>query len=562
MGGRARPGVRTRLLRPDAFRRTPTRASLEAVTAESLGGVTGVRPGHATVQDGRAGDAAVRDGHAGETAAAGGRAEGRAGGRAEANAGGTTVRHERPGENRASGGPGDAPADGPGAVTADAPVGDAVEVTADLPGTGAAGGSGGLPADRSGAAGGNPAPPGDGAAVLTAAPVTAAVSAAVSATVSATASATVAASVAEAAAVPSVTVPGPAPVPAAERLPVTAPFGVQVFGLAYRMLGTATEAEQVVHEARLLRQRAGVAGAGPRRLVRLVADLCLDRLAAARTRREEYVGSWLPEPVPYAENRLVPLETAAQRDSVSPAVLVLLERLSPAERLAYLLREVYGHSDADTARVLGIDEADARHLHHLARTEVGAPRRRPADSPEEAARIVGHFRSALIDGDAAGLEELLADDAMAWFDGGGKVGTARRPVIGGTKVARHLAGWAGDFGMADARTRIVPVNGEPAVLVHRAGALVCVIAPELAEGRIIGVRTVANPDKLAFAAARTGADGTADDATAAPRTGGAGTEARDVPDLPDATAATAGPDAGSGDAGDEARGATVPVCGR
>lgn len=284
-----------------------------------------------------------------------------------------------------------------------------------------------------------------------------------------------------------------------------------LFGLAYRMLGEATEAESVLREARPHRQPAEPVDATGDRLVRLVAGLCLSRLASVRARREEYAGSWLPEPVPYAETRLGPLETAGQRDTVSLGVLVLLERLSPAERLAFVLREAFGHSDAGTARVLGIGEADARHLHHRARAEVGPPRRRSADTPEEAVRIAGRFLTALTDGDVPGLAELLDDDAMAWFDGGGKVGTVRRPVIGGTKVARHLAGWAEDFGVVRAGTRITPVNGEPALLVHQAGALTCVIAPELVEGRITGVRTIANPDKLAFAAAHddpaTAADG-------------------------------------------------------
>ncbi|MFH8367707.1 sigma factor-like helix-turn-helix DNA-binding protein [Streptomyces sp. NPDC018031] len=277
-----------------------------------------------------------------------------------------------------------------------------------------------------------------------------------------------------------------------------------LLGLAYRMLGEAGEAERVVHEAHLRWQRAEAVDVPRAWLIRLVADLSVSRFAAARARREQYVGSWLPEPVRYAETRLGPLETAGQRESLSLGVLVLLERLAPAERLAFVLREAFGHSDAETARLLRIEEADVRHLHHRARAEVGAPRRRPANPPEEGARIVGRFLAAVVDGDAEGLEQLLTDDVMAWFDGGGKVGTPRRPAIGSAKVARHLIGWAAESGVARAATQISAVNGEPAVLVHESGVLTCVIAPELVPGRIVGVRTIANPDKLAFAAAQRG----------------------------------------------------------
>jgi RNA polymerase sigma factor (sigma-70 family) len=276
----------------------------------------------------------------------------------------------------------------------------------------------------------------------------------------------------------------------------------RLFGLAYRMLGEAGEAEDVVQDAYLRWERSEAVAVPGAWLTKVVANLCLNRLTSARARRERYVGSWLPEPVLAADTALGPLETVEQRDSLSLGMLVLLERLTPPQRLAFVLREAFGHSHREIADILQVDEAHARQLHHRARVQVGIPRKRFTATAEHGRKIVERFLAAAVDGDMAALEQLLADDVVAWFDGGGKVGMPRPPVTGRAAVARYLLGWVADPRAANMETAIGVVNGEPAVLVHEAGALSCVIAVELSDAGIVAVRTIANPDKLAFAASR------------------------------------------------------------
>ncbi|OKI09237.1 RNA polymerase subunit sigma-24 [Streptomyces sp. CB02923] len=280
----------------------------------------------------------------------------------------------------------------------------------------------------------------------------------------------------------------------------------RLFSLAYRMLGSASDAEDVVQDTYLRwsaadRSAVRIPAAW---LTKVMTNLCVNRLTSARARRELYVGPWLPEPVltRTAADRLGPMETAEQRESVSLALLTLMERLTPAERAAFVLREAFGHSHRDIAGVIGVEEAHARQLYRRARERLDRPRRRFDVDDARRREIVERFFAATLDGDLAGLERLLADDVTAWADGGGRVTAARRPVTGRAKVLRYLLGLGARPEAGRAGIEPAEVNGAPAVLVRVDRTLLAVVVPEVSEGRIVAVRTVMNPDKLAFAAAQ------------------------------------------------------------
>ncbi|KAB8198062.1 sigma-70 family RNA polymerase sigma factor [Nonomuraea phyllanthi] len=283
----------------------------------------------------------------------------------------------------------------------------------------------------------------------------------------------------------------------------------RLFGLAYRLLGSASEAEDMVQETYLRWSRRSSATAGPVEvpaawLTKVLTNLCLNQLDSARLRREAYVGPWLPEPVLTGDGALGPLETVEQRESVSMGVLVLLERLTPVERAVFVLREAFGHSHAEIGDLLGIDEAHSRQLHRRARAHVGEPRKRFESDREQHRRIVEVFMAATMEGDVATLERLLADDVTAWADGGGTSTAARRPVHGHAKVLRYLLGLGTRPEAARVSLEILETNGEPAVAIRDAdgGALYAVMVLDVEDGRVTATRTVISPVKLAFAAAQ------------------------------------------------------------
>jgi RNA polymerase sigma factor (sigma-70 family) len=217
----------------------------------------------------------------------------------------------------------------------------------------------------------------------------------------------------------------------------------RLFGIAYRMLGSATDAEDVLQDAWLRWEgvdRPGVADPAAF-LARTVTNLCLNALTSARARREVYVGPWLPEPVltGNAVGGSGPLDDALQRESISFALLALLERLSPAERAAYVLREAFAYSPREVAELIGTTEANARQLHSRARRHVVVPQSREVDAAHWR-ELITRFLVAARDGDLAGLEALLAADVVSRSDGGGIVSAARRPVLGRENVARFVAG--------------------------------------------------------------------------------------------------------------------------
>lgn len=269
----------------------------------------------------------------------------------------------------------------------------------------------------------------------------------------------------------------------------------KLFGLAYRLLGSADEAEDTVQDAFLRWDNADrTAITHPDAwLAKVVTNLCLTRLTAARATREEYVGPWLPEPVP--TDALGPLETAEQRDSVSLAVLVLLERLTPAERAVFVLREAFGYRHREIAEVMELSETNCRQLYRRATQHLSEHRRRFEPSREQRERLAGRFLAAAQEGDVRALEELLTDDVTSWADSGGHLPTARRPVTGRDEVARYLTGaWRKVPGALD--FTFTEVNGGTGILVAMEQTALAVVALEFDGERVAGVRIIANPAKL------------------------------------------------------------------
>ncbi|MEJ2889358.1 RNA polymerase sigma factor SigJ [Actinomycetospora sp. OC33-EN06] len=270
----------------------------------------------------------------------------------------------------------------------------------------------------------------------------------------------------------------------------------RLFGLAYRMLGSAHDAEDVVQDAWLRWAGHGETVDNPAAwLTTVVTRLCLNRLDSARARRETYVGPWLPEPILTTD----PSVALEERESVSLALLTTLERLTPPERAVYVLREAFGHSHAEVAAVLDVTEAGSRQLHTRARKHLAAVPTVTA-TPADVGPLLRRFVAAARDGDLAGLEELLAADVTVWSDGGGKVKAARRPIHGREAVARFLVGilgpdrWHGTGAAAE-------VNGAPAVLAFLDGRLNGVLAVE-GDEEVRTVRILRNPEKLTFLAAQ------------------------------------------------------------
>jgi RNA polymerase sigma factor (sigma-70 family) len=275
----------------------------------------------------------------------------------------------------------------------------------------------------------------------------------------------------------------------------------RLFGLAYRLLGEASEAEDVVQDAYLRWERSDGAVSPEAWLTKVVTNLCLDRLALARVQRERYVGTWLPEPVFTDGGTLGPQETVEQRESLSLGMLVLLERLTPPERAAFVLREAFGHSHREIAETLELDEVHVRQLYRRAREHLGAARRRFTPAPEQRRKLLERFLAATVDGDVPALERLLAKDVVAWADGGGKAPAARWPVVGREKVLRYLL--LGMAGHPRVTSVVGTVNGEPAIVLRLDGRLSTVAVPQFDGERIVTFHAITNPDKLAFAAKQT-----------------------------------------------------------
>jgi RNA polymerase sigma-70 factor (ECF subfamily) len=275
-----------------------------------------------------------------------------------------------------------------------------------------------------------------------------------------------------------------------------------LFAMAYHMLGSATEAEDIVQEA-YLRYRATPPESIRRLksfLMTVVHHLCLDHLKSAQVQREVYVGPWLPEPIITDEraSRRSPLRQITNRESISMAFLVLLESLSPLERAVFLLRQVFDYDYAEIAEITGRNEAACRKLFSRARKHIRENRPRFSTSPEDHAKMVDRFMEACMAGDMDGLMSLLAEDVTAWSDSGGKIqGAARRPIQGRDKVARAIMALMGHV-PEGTTVEVIEVNGLPALLMRIKGQIIGVITLEVEGDHIRAIRNVANPDKLAY----------------------------------------------------------------
>jgi RNA polymerase sigma-70 factor (TIGR02957 family) len=273
------------------------------------------------------------------------------------------------------------------------------------------------------------------------------------------------------------------------------------FGVAYRMLGSVSEAEDIVQEALLrlhLTLQEGERIESPRAyLSTVVTRLCIDQLRSARVQRESYFGEWLPEPLVDDERSGDPADHAELADSLSVAFLVVLESLSPEQRAAFLLREVFDEPYDRIAEIVGTTEQNARQLATRARRHVEERRPRFEASREQREALATQFFAAAEEGDLQGLEELLADDVVLHGDGGGKAPALGHAVHGRAKVARSLVAGLRAGRRFGFNIRRQDVNGQPGALVFDSdGKLVGVMSLDVAEGQIQGVSSIVNPDKL------------------------------------------------------------------
>jgi len=272
-----------------------------------------------------------------------------------------------------------------------------------------------------------------------------------------------------------------------------------MFSIAYRMLGSATEAEDIVQEA-YLRYQAVAPGAirSPKAfLSTIVTRLCLNQLGSARARRETYIGPWLPEPIlTETDERANPQHQAEMHDSISFAFLALLEELSPLERAVFLLREVFDYEYGEIAGILGKDAAACRQVYSRAKKHVAEHRPRFAAAPEAQRRLLSQFMQAVTAGDVQGLTRLLTDDIMMWADGGGKArGAATHPLRGREAVTQFMLGSIRLL-PAGAQVEMAAVNGELALVARADGQAVFVMSIVPAGEQVREIRVVGNPDKL------------------------------------------------------------------
>jgi RNA polymerase sigma-70 factor (ECF subfamily) len=273
-----------------------------------------------------------------------------------------------------------------------------------------------------------------------------------------------------------------------------------LFSIAYRILGSAADAEDVVQDAWFkwsADDRSRVSD--PRAyLARIVSNLSMERLRSARHQRETYVGPWLPEPILTQSDAA---DDVAAAESVSMAMLVVLETLTPLERAVFVLKEVFDFSYREIAEAVERSEAAVRQAAHRAREHVQARRPRFEADRLTKREATERFFAAVTGGDINELMQLLAPDVTLWTDGGGKVRQAMRPIVGAHNVVRWIAGAVGrpyeGVEIGSMTAELVEINGGPGILMSGAGRVIATITVDLdSDGRIATVHNVANPDKL------------------------------------------------------------------
>jgi RNA polymerase sigma-70 factor (ECF subfamily) len=274
-----------------------------------------------------------------------------------------------------------------------------------------------------------------------------------------------------------------------------APHRGRLLGLAYRMLGSRSDAEDIVRDAYLRFAGAQDVHNAEAFLVTVVTRLCLDRLKSARAQREVYVGPWLPEPVFDAEGLSADAATELA-DDLSFALLLALDRLSPLERAAFLLHDVFDTPFSEIAAMLDRAEAACRQLAARARRAVRDERPAPAARPDNHARLLQAFGEAVTSGDVARLAELLREDAVAITDGGGRKTAARNPIQGADKIARFFIGLAAKNAGHEIRVEPAMINGAIGALLYLDGELDHTMSMAISGEKIAAIYIVRNPDKL------------------------------------------------------------------
>ena len=275
-----------------------------------------------------------------------------------------------------------------------------------------------------------------------------------------------------------------------------------LFSIAYRMLGSASDAEDVLQDAWLRYSDVDPSTIrSPKALATtIVTRLCLDRLKSARANREEYIGPWLPEPV-LTSDVDSPATRLQRAESVTLAFLVLLEKLSPEERAVFLLKEIFEYGHSEVAEMLGMTIENSRQLLHRAKVCLAEPRPRLTGTPESRRAVAERFARAFSSGDGSELSALLAADVGVWSDGGGKASAARRPVLGRDRVLQFLLGLhrtaLETTKMRGVSLRIEDVNSEPALVIHLGARLESIFVFSIDGDTVSGIRVVRNPDKLA-----------------------------------------------------------------
>jgi RNA polymerase sigma-70 factor (ECF subfamily) len=270
-----------------------------------------------------------------------------------------------------------------------------------------------------------------------------------------------------------------------------------LFSIAYRMLGSVMEAEDIVQEAFLRWQGTSTTEVeNPKAfLSSVVTRLCIDHLRSAQVRRESYYGPWLPEPL-ITDPRESPAGALALDESLSMAFLRLLEALTPDERAVFLLREVFDYGYAEIGQIVGKSEAACRQLLARGRQHIANKRPRYDVTREEQQQVTSRFLEACATGDLNALMAVLGDTVTATADGGGVVSAATRTVTGADRVARYLLGLLAHMTQTGVEVRLMEVNGEPGVILYFEGKVFAVISLHIEDGRIQQINTVANPEKL------------------------------------------------------------------
>ena len=270
-----------------------------------------------------------------------------------------------------------------------------------------------------------------------------------------------------------------------------------LFSIAYRMLGSVADAEDILQETfiRWL-QASGDEIRSPKAfLITIITRLCINHLQSARVRREEYVGQWLPEPL-ITDEGSDPARLLQTDESLSIAFLVLLERLSPMERAVFILREIFDYEYAEIAAALGRSEASCRQILRRAKQHVRAERPRFRASEEEHDMLLERFQQAATSGDVGALEALLSADVVLHTDGGGKAPALPNLVHGANNVSRAIVGGITRLAPRNLVQRMVQINGEPGIVTYLNGRPFGVFTIQIREGHIAAVYAITNPDKL------------------------------------------------------------------